>query len=112
MIDKALKAALGEKLALGHRLYGNVTPRKPYRDEEDQGGAGSAQLLPHPLLEQQPVGASSDLTNITSEYGELLEAAEERRDEASPELQQRLQKVLGKEKSLTLTHRSAPTLTR
>lgn len=94
-IAKEFKEKLGELLAIGHRKFGKVAPRKPYRDDEDDGksGAGSAELLfeSHPLLEEQPVGASSDLTAIITENKNAVEEAEKRSEE---ELSHRLTQAL------------------
>jgi hypothetical protein len=94
---KAHKQKLGELLGKGHSVFGHVSPRRPYRD--DEGGEGGAQLtMPeHPLLNQRPVGAASDLTAITTENSETLDAAQERAQEACAELKQQpvLQHALG-----------------
>jgi hypothetical protein len=92
------KTKLGELIAKGHRKFGKVMPRKPYLDDDEEGGgAGSAQLLfeQHPLLAQQPVGASSDLTAIISENRASLDEAEKRSDEAVPQLKKALEMKLG-----------------
>jgi hypothetical protein len=88
------KTKLGELIAEGHRRFGNVTPRKPYREEDEEGGAGEAELSPfeaHPLLDEQPVGAPSDLTAIVTENNNAVEEAEKRdAKELSNQLQNQL----------------------
>jgi hypothetical protein len=84
--------------------------RRAYREEDDEGGSGVGENLfqSHPMLADQPVGASSDLTAIMSDNAETLQAAEERQNEASLELQPTLEKVLQAKKGMSNT----PTLTR
>jgi len=105
---KDQKTKLGELIAKGHRKFGKVAPRKPYLDD-DEGGTGGAQLLfeQHPLLAQQPVGASSDLTAIISENKTSMDEAEKRSDEATPQLKKALEMKLGLGKQYT----AAPKLT-
>jgi hypothetical protein len=99
-IAKEFKAQLGELLAIGHRKFGKVAPRKPYREEDDTDrGTGSAELLfeSHPLLAEQPVGASSDLTAIITENSKAVEEAENRSEaELSHKLTQALKNRYGK----------------
>jgi hypothetical protein len=93
-IAKEFKAQLGELLAVGHRRFGRVAPRKPYREEGDTDtGTGEAELLfeSHPLLAEQPVGASSDLTAIVTENSRAVEEAENR---SEAELSHRLTQAL------------------
>ena len=106
---KEQKTKLGELIAKGHRKFGKVAPRKPYLDDDDEGGTGGAQLLfeQHPLLSQQPVGASSDLTAIISDNNNSVDQAEKRVDEATLQLKKALEMKLGLGKQYTAT----PTLT-
>ncbi len=108
-IPKVLKEKLGLMLAKGHAFFGPVEQRKPYR-EDDEGGSGGAGLIfeSHPLLEQQPVGASSDLTAIATENSETFDEAIERANEASPELQK--QPVLQQALALGARPTITPTL--
>jgi hypothetical protein len=100
------KTLLGNLLAEGHRKFGKVAPRRPYRDDDGGEGGGSAQLLPeHPLLQTQPVGAPSDLTMLINESKFSLEEAEKRYDELNPQLQKSLENKLG----LGLTHKPPKT---
>ena len=106
---KDQKTKLGELIAKGHRKFGKVAPRKPYLDDDESGGTGEAQLLfeQHPLLAQQPIGASSDLTAIISDNNASLDEAEKRSDEATPQLKKALEMKLGLGKQYSKT----PTLT-
>ncbi len=86
-ISTAQKRLLSELLARrkdGHGQFGRVLMRKPYREDDDEGGS-SGRGLPspfeqHPLLVDQPDGASSDLTAIVSNHNqdEMVDAAAER----------------------------------
>jgi hypothetical protein len=100
------KAKIGELIAEGHRRFGLVAPRRAYkREEEEKGGAGSAQNSPfeqHPLLAEMPTGAPSDLTYETIESSYAEEEGEKRSDEAVPELQHKLAE--------SYTNRHAPRL--
>ncbi len=97
---------LGELLANWYRHFGKVAPRRPYREDDEGGGAGAAQLLfeEHPLLAEQPTGAASDLTFITSDNKYSMGEAEKRVDEACPQLTKQLANVL----SLGKKHIAAP----
>ena len=113
IIDKEYKTKLGELLAAGHRRFGKVAPRKPYRDD-DEGGSGGAELSPfeqHPLLAEQPVGAASDLTNIATENQEAVSEVENR---DAKELSNQMQNQLNKTHAHTHAQRNtaAPTLSR
>ena len=105
------KRKLSELLAEGHRVFGEVKPRRAYKEDDEGGGAGTAEFLfeTHPLLAEQPVGASSDLTFLNSESSFSADEAEKREDQASPQLKKQLQNSLGK--SHAHTHRTAPTPT-
>ena len=92
-IDIEHKTKLSELIAAGHRHFGKVAPRKRYREDDDEGGAGGAAASPferHPLLAEQPMGASSDLTAIVTDNDYAVEEGEKRSDEATPELRQKL----------------------
>jgi hypothetical protein len=101
-IATALKRALGELIAAGHSRFGKVSPRAPYRDENEEGGEGGTGILQHPLFADVPVGAASDLTAVTADHANINDLAEERKDEATPELRKNL------EKGNVLTHGTAP----
>ncbi|MCK4609077.1 MAG: hypothetical protein KAT71_06320 [Gammaproteobacteria bacterium] len=115
ILDKEHKTKLGELLAAGHRHFGKVMPRKPYRDEDDDdgGGAGSAELSPfeqHPLLAEQPLGAPSDLTAIVTENRQA-EAEAEKRDakELSNQLQNQLSHTHAQKQTHSHTAKPTPT---
>jgi hypothetical protein len=112
-MNKEQKTQLGELLATGHRRFGMVAPRKPYRDDDD-GDSGIGKASPfeqHPLLDEQPLGAASDLTNIATENSEA-EAEVEKRD--AKELSNQMQNQLTNKHAHTLgqSHSASPTLTR
>jgi hypothetical protein len=94
-IPREFKEKLGELLATGHRKFGKVTPRKPYREDEGDvdSGAGSPNPMfeAHPFFAEQPVGASSDLTAIITENRDAVEEAEKRSEQ---ELSHRLTQAL------------------
>lgn len=87
------KRKLSELLGIGHSKFGKVKLRKPYRDEDEEGGASTGlRLDTHPLFANLPDGADSDLSSVASNNVYSEDAAKERVNEASPEL--RLQPVL------------------
>ena len=97
-LKREQKIQLGELIGAGHRQFGRVAPRRPYAEDDDEGGTGTAQLLPeHPLLSRQPLGASSDLTFLVNENNFTTEKAEERSDDLNPELRKSLENKLGHE---------------
>ncbi len=95
-ISVQFKRRLTELLGIGHSKFGKVRLRKPYRDDEDEGGAASGlRLDSHPLFANLPDGASSDLSGVANNNEFSEDAAKERVNEASPEL--RMQPVLQRE---------------
>lgn len=94
-IPKIFLEKLGELLASGHRQFGKVATRRPYKDD-DEGGSGSPQNLfeEHPLLSQMPIGAPSDLTFLPNENKYSEEAAVES-NQLSPQLKKQLELTLG-----------------
>jgi len=110
-LTKEQKTELSALIGEGHRQFGKLAPRRPYTDGDDKGG-GTAQNVfeQHPLLAEQPLGASSDLTFIITENNRALDEAEKRADKAAPELKKRLELALGlaQQKQLAAT----PTLIR
>lgn len=90
------KKELGDLLAKWYRNFGKVSPRRPYLDEDEDGGEGAPSLVfeAHPLLAEQPIGASSDLTYVTADNQYSVEEAEKRSDEASPQLTRQLDYAL------------------
>lgn len=98
-IKNIYKEQLSFLLGKGHAQFGKVAPRRPYPDEDEEGGGAGAAgltLLEHPLLMNMPVGADPKLTSVTTENPDALDAAEERVNECCLELQQqpRLRKAL------------------
>ena len=107
------KTKLGELIAEGHRRFGKVMPRKPYREEDDKGGGtGEAELSPfeqHPFLAEQPVGAPSDLTSVVTENNNAVEEAEKRdAKELSNQLQNQLAHTHAQKLGATHTARPTP----
>jgi hypothetical protein len=106
------KTKLGELIADGHRRFGKVVPRKPYREQDEEGGVGKAEASPfeeHPLLAEQPVGASSDLTAVVTENDNAVEEAEKRdAKELSNELQNQLARTHAPGARHTYTARPTP----
>ena len=104
---KEFKAQLGELLAAGHRKFGKVAPRKPYREDDTDTGVGEAGLLfeTHPLLAEQPTGASSDLTAIVTENSKAVEEAENRSEE---ELSHKLTQALKNKHAMAATPKLNP----
>ncbi len=105
-IPTKLKAQLGEELGNWYRLFGKVQPRKAYREDDEDGGAASAQplFMEHPFLAEMPLGASSDLTSIISNDKNTLEEAEKRSAELTEELQHRLSLTLEQKKQKKFLH--------
>jgi hypothetical protein len=98
---------LSALLAEGHRRFGKVMPRRPYHDDDGEGGgAGTPKYLfeQHPLLAEVPIGASSDLTFLTTDNQYSMDEAEKRSDEATLQLQKQL------ELALSMGHRNVATL--
>jgi hypothetical protein len=104
-ISNELKTNLGNALVSFYRRYGKVAPRRPYKDEDDSGGGAGLLFETHPLLAEQPVGAASDLTAITTEHENIDDLAAERANECNAELKKQpaIQQALGQQIS------SAPT---
>ena len=96
MILKKHLKELGDLLGEGHRRFGKVAPRRPYK-EDDESGEGAPQLLfeEHPLLSQMPIGAPSDLTYLTQINEFSADKAQERVDELTLQLKNNLELQLG-----------------
>jgi hypothetical protein len=90
------KMELNELLVKWFRLYGNVAARRPYNNDDDDSGTGTAQLLfeGHPLFAELPIGATSDLDFIITADNRNLHEADKRSDEACPELRYQLEIAL------------------
>jgi len=100
------KRKLTELLGIGHSRFGKVAMRRDYREDEGGEGTGESDLRldSHPWLANLPDGADSDLTSVTNNNAHSEEAAKERVNEASQELQ--MQPVLQQE--LAMGQRSLP----
>ena len=109
MFSKDQKTELSALIGEGHRKFGKVAPRRPYTDDDKDGGAARNVFESHPLLEQQPVGASSDLTFIITENSQALDQAEKRADQAAPELKKQLDLALGLKAQAQKKHIAEPT---
>lgn len=96
-LSSEIKTKLGEELAKWYRRYGKVTPRRPYKDDQEGGGDAQAQPLfvAHPLLSELPVGAPSDLAFVDNNNPRCAEEAEKRSEELSNEPKQKLEMRLG-----------------
>ena len=93
--SKDQKTELSALIGEGHRRFGKLAPRRPYTDDDDKGGGAEQNVFEsHPLLNQQPIGASSDLTFIITENNQSLKEAEKRADQATPELKKQLELAL------------------
>lgn len=108
MFTKEQKTELSALIGEGHRKFGKVAPRRPYTDDDKGGGAAQNVFESHPLLDQQPIGASSDLTYIITENSQALDEVEKRANEAAPELKKQLE--LGLANKLQAQKRYAPDL--
>jgi hypothetical protein len=114
-IPAILKAELGEYLATWYRKFGKVAPRRAYH-EDDEGGSGTAaaDVKPpfegHPLLNDVPIGAPSDLASIIVADSRTLEEADKRSDELTEQLQNRLELALGqkKQRKFLYEHQTRP----
>ena len=87
---------LSDLIAKGHRRFGKVFTRRPYREEDEGGDSGASQLLfeSHPLFTERPSGASSDLTFIAEDNKYSMDEAEKRLDESSLQLKKQLDLAL------------------
>lgn len=105
---RALSALLARREG-GHGQFGRVLTRRPFL-EEDEGGSGlPSPFEQHPLLMDQPIGASSDLTAIIGDRNQqemIDEAAKRGEHDLSLELQQKPQL------QAVLVNNSVPKLTR
>jgi hypothetical protein len=109
-IKTEYKRQLSDLIAAGHRKFGRVLPRRPYLDDDEGGGEGGSALVfeTHPLLSQQPAGATSDLTFIVENNKYALDEAEKRIDEATPQLRKQLEMKLGLEKQKKFDAKPTP----
>lgn len=106
------KAALGESLVAYFRQFGTVAPRRAYHDEDESGtGTGSAKppWEAHPMFLETPIGAPSDLASILVADERTVENAENRMNEACPELRMQLEYSLKQKEEYRLQQKIAPT---
>jgi hypothetical protein len=103
MISKEQKTLLSELIAQGHRRFGKVLPRRPYRD--DEGGSGGAEFMfeEHPLFMNQPIGADLNVTPNIRANADTFDEARKRQNDLTPELQQKMSIALGYSKTATPT---------
>jgi hypothetical protein len=96
-IPAKFKAQLGELLADWYRTLGKVTPRRPYHEDDESTGGGTANKMfeDHPFLAEAPIGAPSDLASIIIEDARTLDEAQERSEDMKEELQNKLTLALG-----------------
>ena len=95
-IPATLKAQLGEALAEWYHNFGKVAPRRAYHeDDTDAGGTANKMFEDHPFLAEVPIGAPSDLASTIVEDARTLDEANERSDDLTNELQNRLALTLG-----------------
>lgn len=96
-IHSTLKTKLGDLLGDFYSKFGTVLPRKPYHEDDEVSGDGSAKpvFIEHPFLQNLPVGASSDLSSVVNNNQEVLDEAQKRSDELTNEPKHRLEMRLG-----------------
>lgn len=97
-IPAKFKAELGECLGAWYRKFGKVTPRRTYHEDDEATGSGAPankMFEEHPFLAEMPIGATSDLASIIVEDSRTLDEANERKDDLTKELQNRLTLTLG-----------------
>jgi hypothetical protein len=103
-ITKEQKTLLSELIAQGHRKFGKVLPRRPYRDD-DEGGSGGAEFMfeEHPLFMNQPIGADLNVTPNVHANQDTFDEARKRQNDLTPELQRKMDLALGNTKTPTPT---------
>lgn len=97
-IPAKYKAQLGELLADWYRHFGKVAPRRAYHEDDEGTGTGapaSKMFEDHPFLAEIPIGAPSDLASILTEDARTLDEANDRKDELTNELKNKLDLTLG-----------------
>lgn len=100
------KAELGKRLAEWYRNFGQVTPRRPYHEDDGEQGEGSAKPIfeGHPYLKDMPIGASSDLASAIINNPRTLDEANKRSEELTQELQNKLALRLGQKQQKRFTY--------
>lgn len=96
-IPARFKAQLGEFLSDWYRSFGKVTPRRAYHEDDESTGGGAANKMfeDHPFLAEMPIGAPSDLASVIVEDARTLDEANDRKEELTNELQNKLTFALG-----------------
>ncbi|EKE01794.1 MAG: hypothetical protein ACD_21C00052G0012 [uncultured bacterium] len=109
-IPAKLKTQLGEFLAKWYRHLGKVTPRRAYHEDDEGTGGGTANKMfeDHPFLAEMPIGAPSDLASVIVEDARTLDEANDRQEELTNELQNKLTLTLGKKLQKQHEHRYQP----
>ena len=92
------KTQLGEFLADWYHHFGKVTPRRAYHEDDESSGGNNANKMfeDHPFLAEAPIGAPSDLASVIVEDARTLDEANERSEDLTNELQNKLTLALGK----------------
>lgn len=111
-ISISQKRALSELLARrqdGHGQFGRVLMRKPYREDDDDGGSSGlpSPFEQHPLLADLPSGASSDLTSVISDRNQN-EMVDEAVNRGEPDLSPQLRQTPRLQAALTHSHIATP----
>lgn len=97
-IPARFKAQLGEFLAEWYHHFGKVAPRRAYHEDDEAtgvGGSSNKMFEDHPFLSEAPIGAPSDLASILVEDARTLDEANERSEDLTNELQNKLDLTLG-----------------
>lgn len=111
-----LKTQLGGCLATLYRRYGKVAPRRVYHEDDTGTGGGGSELdVPkpllfedHPLLNEIPIGAPSDLSSILIADERTIDETNKRSEELTAQLQNRLELELGQKKRKQLLYQTRP----
>jgi hypothetical protein len=97
-IPAIYKSQLGEALAAWYRHFGKVAPRRPYHEDDDKTGTGTAtnkMFEDHPFFAELPIGAPSDLSSIIIEDDRTIDETNNRKDELVNDLKNKLDLKLG-----------------
>lgn len=101
-IPAKLKAELGEFLAEWYRHFGRVAPRRKYHEDDEGDGSGTGSAKPwfegHSYLNEMHIGAPSDLAAVIVADSRTLDEADQRSNEMTEELQNKLALSLGQTK--------------
>ena len=88
LISVTQKRDLAERLAkLYDPRWGKAAMRRPYPDDDEDGGVGGLKLPEHPFLQDLPQGVTPpDLAADVNQHAQFDVEIENRASEASPEL--------------------------